>query len=398
MMRIRLPSALRLPKVLMGSRLVYIEAMVRLIIGCTMLSLGLGFFFHPELRAVWIGVMLLMSTGLIVSYLTQFCLMAYLLRRFGLRSEWDELKALERTHAIAQTRADYLDTFNLLNEVIVEMAPDGTLLWKSDKWPEMFGNTEKSNFRDYLNAENLAVFDDMTKALVEAKTLQAKVNFHSCDVGNEHWLEGRFTQSRGSGGNTVMRGVFRDVTDTYEESLANAHRATHDRLTDLPNRVLFEDRLAQARARADRNDNALAVLFIDIDHFKEINDQMGHQVGDQVLISVATALREGMRPCDTASRWGGDEFVVLLPDLQNIDSARIVAEGLLGAARNIVCGDSIRTVTFSIGVAVYPNDTQDTDELLVLADKALYLAKSSGRNNVQFAAQRHQAKNQSAAA
>lgn len=372
-------------KVLLGSRITYIEPVIRLILAACFLLLGFGFYLFPEYGAAWLGFALFLVIGLLGSGLTQFCLMAWSLRHLGLRSEWDELKALERAHATAQTRASYLDTLNLFNEVIVEMTPEGKLLWKSDKWAELFGNDSSQGFTKCIGGEDLTAFNDMVETLVGRKEAQAKVHFHGCTQdGKDRWLEGRFTVAQ-DGGAMVLRGILRDITEAYEENLANAHKATHDELTGLPNRVLFEDRLAQAKARADRKQNGLAVLFIDLDHFKQVNDRMGHHVGDEVLQSVAVALRDGVRPGDTVSRWGGDEFVALIPDLADADGARIVAEGLLDAARHKLTGEAAKIVTFSIGVAFYPAHAADINELLVKADQALYQAKAAGRDTVRYA-------------
>ena len=373
-------------KVLLGSRVVYIEPAIRLIVGVFVLLIALGFFFLPGLDTLWMGLALFLAIGLLGSGLTQFCLMAWSLRHLGLRSEWDELKALERAHATAQTRASYLDTLNILNEVIVEMAPDGSLIWKSDRWSELFGEDGDPDFRKCIAEGDSVIFDEMVATLLAGKETQAKIHFSGCHGASKgHWLEGRFTLSRDSEGGVVLRGILRDITDTYEANLVNAHKATHDELTKLPNRTLFEDRLDQAKARADRQKTALAVLFIDLDHFKQVNDTMGHHVGDQVLVSVAQALNEGLRPSDTVARWGGDEFVALVPDLQNLDVVRVIADGLLEAARKKLGGDAASRVTFSIGAATYPNDASSVGDLLLKADKALYLAKSLGRDNVQFA-------------
>lgn len=373
-------------KVLLGSRITYIEPMIRLISGSVFLVVALGILFYPGLNALWLGLAFFFAIGLLGSGSTQFCLMAWTLRRIGFRSEWDDLKALERSHAIAQTRASYLETLNLLNVVIVEMAPDGRLLWKSDKWAELFDVDENLDFHQCISNESVDIFNNMVSELIEGKDPHATVHLHGCgQESRNRWLEGRFIKSLDSEGSLVLRGVFRDVTETHKENLSNAHRAMHDRLTGLPNRALFDNILDQAKARADRNSTALSVLFVDLDNFKQVNDQMGHHIGDKVLISVATALRDGIRPSDTASRWGGDEFVVLIPDMKILDTSRIVAEGLLEKARSKRLGDDAQIVTFSIGVATYPSDAQNISDLLVKADEALYLAKSLGRDNVQFA-------------
>jgi diguanylate cyclase len=380
-------------KVLLGSRIGYIEPAIRLIVGALILLIALGFFFLPSLHGLWLGLAIFLFVGLMGSGLTQFCMMAWTLRHIGFRSEWDELKALERAHTAEKTRAGFLETLNLLNEVIVEMTPDGHLTWTSDKWSELFGQdagTEPGggsmNFRRCISGDGLIEFDRMVVMLLENPEQQAKIHFHVHGEKREgRWVEGRFTLSRDAENRDVLRGVLRDITDSYEENLAIAHKATHDDLTGLPNRALLEDRMAQDKARADRNGIGFAVFIIDLDNFKQVNDKLGHQAGDEVLIAVAKALSGSLRPSDTVGRWGGDEFVTLIPDLLTMDAARTVAKSLLESSRLKLNGTAAEGITFSIGVAVYPNDADSISNLFAKADQALYLAKSLGRNNIQYA-------------
>jgi diguanylate cyclase (GGDEF)-like protein len=168
-------------------------------------------------------------------------------------------------------------------------------------------------------------------------------------------------------------------------ALQMSHLAQHDILTDLPNRVLLKDRLNQAIATARRNDTQIAVLFLDLDGFKHINDSLGHAVGDKLLQSVATRLVSCVRSSDTVSRQGGDEFVVLLSEIKHAADAGIMARKILTAltAPHIVDQHELH-VTGSIGLSTYPDDGQDTEGLIKAADTAMYQAKDKGRNNYQF--------------
>ena len=179
--------------------------------------------------------------------------------------------------------------------------------------------------------------------------------------------------------------TFRDVSADRAKSLEMSHLAQHDALTDLPNRVLFNDRLAQAISLAERQGKQLAVMFVDLDHFKKINDSLGHDVGDKLLQSVAGRLKACVRRSDTISRLGGDEFVVLLSQVEHAEDAAISAQKALRAltAPHTIDGKSL-DVSVSIGVSTYPNDGKDAESLLNRADNALYEAKQSGRNNYQF--------------
>jgi len=159
--------------------------------------------------------------------------------------------------------------------------------------------------------------------------------------------------------------------------------ALQDALTNLPNRTLLEDRVEIAIGQAQRNKKKVAMLFIDLDNFKQINDIQGHKTGDQLLIEVSQALQLKMRPYDTLARWGGDEFVVLLPDLENSDDAGIVAEKLMQAVNERLESNQDLHTTLSIGIAVYPDDADTTEKLFMQADKALFHSKAEGRNNFQ---------------
>jgi diguanylate cyclase (GGDEF)-like protein/PAS domain S-box-containing protein len=177
---------------------------------------------------------------------------------------------------------------------------------------------------------------------------------------------------------------FRDITERkHAEELAQ-HLATHDILTGLPNRMLFNDRLEVVLALAARGDAKPAVLFCDIDHFKTTNDTLGHHVGDEVLRSVAAALTGAVRKADTVARYGGAEFVVLLPNARNIDDALAVARKVLEATGKLAAtrGAVELGTTLSIGVATYRED-DDLDSLLRRADQAMYLVKQHGGNGLR---------------
>ena len=171
--------------------------------------------------------------------------------------------------------------------------------------------------------------------------------------------------------------VFHDVGAARALSRRMSHLAQHDVLTGLPNRMLLTDRLDRAMAAACRHGNQLAVLFMDLDRFKRINDRLGHAVGDQVLQSVASRLVAGVRKSDTVSRLGGDEFVVLLSEVACTEDVACAADALCAsiAARHRIEGRDLR-VTASVGIAVYPGDGTDAETLMKKADFALLSAKA----------------------
>lgn len=179
--------------------------------------------------------------------------------------------------------------------------------------------------------------------------------------------------------------VIQDITERKEAEDRVRHLAHYDPLTGLPNRVLLGDRLQQAVVRAGREHTQTGVMMVDIDRFKLINDALGHAVGDRLLQEAATRLRGCARQCDTISRQGGDEFAVLLPDLDGGDEVTRIAQRMLDlVAQPIRLDDQEISVTCSIGISLYPRDGRSGELLLKNADIALYRAKDMGRNNYQF--------------
>jgi diguanylate cyclase (GGDEF)-like protein len=188
---------------------------------------------------------------------------------------------------------------------------------------------------------------------------------------------------RGLGAGAAI--VFRDVSAARATSLRMSHLASHDPLTDLPNRLLLSDRLVRALALAHRHQRRLAVLFLDIDRFKYINDSLGHMLGDDLLRAVGREVALCVRSSDTVSRHGGDEFVVVLSELEHREDAAGVAEKIIAAlARPQKLGGHKLHITVSIGISVYPDDGDNAQALLKSADMALYHAKDQGRDCYQF--------------
>jgi len=179
--------------------------------------------------------------------------------------------------------------------------------------------------------------------------------------------------------------VFHDVGEARAMSVRMSYLAQHDFLTELPNRMLLNDRLTQAIALSLRHGKSLAVLFLDVDHFKHINDSLGHAIGDELLKSIAQRLVACVRSSDTVSRQGGDEFVVLLSEVAQPKDAAFTADKILAAvSKPHRIGDQNLNVTVSVGIGVYPYDGVDAETLLRNADLALFHAKSHGRSNHQF--------------
>jgi diguanylate cyclase (GGDEF)-like protein/PAS domain S-box-containing protein len=204
-------------------------------------------------------------------------------------------------------------------------------------------------------------------------------------VHNEHgmrWLESRAEVLYDADDRPFsMIGTIQDITERKEHEKQLQHTAHYDALTGVPNRVLLADRLSQALARAKRDDGLMAVCYLDLDGFKPVNDNFGHDAGDKVLVEISRRIKDAIREDDTVARLGGYEFVVLLVGMQVPEECAGSLNRLLDAIHRPieVHGQSIR-ISASIGVALYPEDDHDPDTLLRHADQAMYIAKQSGKN------------------
>lgn len=188
-----------------------------------------------------------------------------------------------------------------------------------------------------------------------------------------------------AGQTTNYVSIFHDITELKRQQDALEYQAQHDALTGLPNRVLLGDRLRMALAQLERSGGKLALLFLDIDNFKTINDGLGHGVGDKLLVELARRLEVLLRGGDTLARLGGDEFLILLPEIESIDDASHIATRMLDALKTpFRHEDGEYIVTASIGLTIAPDDGTEGLKLVKNADMAMYRAKSLGRNNYQF--------------
>ncbi len=177
----------------------------------------------------------------------------------------------------------------------------------------------------------------------------------------------------------------RDITERLNYETQLEYRATRDGLTGLANRSLFNDRLDQEIKKSQRSGEPLALLFVDLDSFKEINDTLGHQVGDVLLIEVARRILACVRETDTVARLGGDEFLVILPELSDSSRASIVAEKIIESlAQTYQLSEERAYVTASLGISIYPSDAGDSVNLLIAAERAMYLSKNEGRNRISY--------------
>jgi diguanylate cyclase (GGDEF)-like protein/PAS domain S-box-containing protein len=221
-----------------------------------------------------------------------------------------------------------------------------------------------------------------TMGVESVETVQVRMQRRD---GTMIWTEHRVVPLRDAEGIvTALEGIARDVTALKLKEAYLSHRALHDPLTGLPNRVLLLDRLEGSLARIRRYQSFLAVLYLDLDRFKTVNDNLGHEVGDRLLQVVAQRLQETLRPSDSVARLGGDEFAAILPDLGDLHEAMHIAERLLAAvAEPVDLGEGTLVTTVSIGVAGAGDGGASAAELLRRADFAMYTAKDRGRARIE---------------
>ncbi|HEY5995090.1 MAG TPA: diguanylate cyclase [Gallionellaceae bacterium] len=226
---------------------------------------------------------------------------------------------------------------------------------------------------------------DEQRALQEGKPLETEETLTNQLTGlTQVFLTVRIPLKREDGSIYALCGISTDITERKDVEEHMQHMAQYDNLTHLPNRALFDDRLKVSLAAAQRNGARLALMFIDLDKFKPVNDTYGHGVGDLLLREVALRIQECLRESDTAARVGGDEFVVLLPAVECEHDARLVGGKILDALnRPFLIGAHRLRIGGSIGVAIFPEHGAEERHLVKSADTAMYHAKKSGRNNVK---------------
>ena len=262
---------------------------------------------------------------------------------------------------------------------------DGRFLDGNDAIARMFGYRDREEF---LSQNTYSLYNseaDRNRLLAQVREhgslSNVEVRMRRRD-GTPVWVIENMTLLEGG----ILEGTIVDITDRKTAQEQMEYQAYHDALTGLPNRLLFRDRIDIALAHAKRHRTAAAVMFLDLDQFKLVNDSLGHTVGDALLQEVATRLVLSIRADDTVARMGGDEFTVLLTDVKDAGSSAVVAQKLLEAiSQPMVIEGHELYVTTSIGIARSPEDGTDAETLLKRADGAMYRAKEAGRNNYQFA-------------
>jgi diguanylate cyclase (GGDEF)-like protein/PAS domain S-box-containing protein len=303
----------------------------------------------------------------------------------------DITERVKMEEALRQSEERYRTILTEIEEGYYEVDLAGNIKFVNRAACRQFGYSEEelvgSNYRAYVLKEDIkGVYKAWNKVYRTGEPLQSYPFATVKKDGTQIFVENSVSPLRDKEGKIIgFRSVSRDVTQRKQFEQKLADMATHDSLTGLPNRTLLGDRLTMGLALSRRNGNKLAVLMLDLDKFKIVNDTMGHDVGDELLKAVAERLTSVTRKSDTVARIGGDEFVLALPQISSPSDAAKLAQRILDVFQKPYIFDSHQLkVTTSIGIAVYPEDGKEIEILLKNADNAMYLAKEQGRNIYRF--------------
>jgi len=298
---------------------------------------------------------------------------------FDTARQQEQLHLLETALASASNAAFITDTHGLIlwcNRALVDLTgyPEYDLIGQT---PRVF-KYGKNNPDDYLQ---------MWQTILAGQVWKGELVDQRRD-GSLYTVRQTVTPMRNDEGRTThFITIQEDVTEQRNTQRHIEHLANYDPLTDLPNRNLFFDRLQQAQVLARRNGDGCALLFLDLDHFKEVNDHLGHQAGDELLKEVALRLKSQVRESDTVARLAGDEFTVILTRPGSREDLRLIADKIvaaIGSPYRLSADRVVSEVGVSIGIALYPADGEDSDTLVRCADQAMYAAKAAGRSRYCF--------------
>lgn len=299
-----------------------------------------------------------------------------------------------------KTEKELLRTKNQLQEILntvglciwsLDVSSDTINYYGSAK-TEVFYGLPSQNFyknpmvwKKLIHSEDLQKVAEGQKAVLEGRNVE--VEYRIIKSNNEIcWITTKMVGNKDKNGNiTQIDGISINTNERKHLLLKNEHMALHDGLTNLPNRSLFEELCLTALARTDRQKTMLAIMFVDLDKFKVVNDNYGHDVGDSLLQSVSKRLRDCIRESDTVARMGGDEFAIVFVDIITLEDVSRKAQRIVHEmSRPFPVNGHEITISASVGISIYPSDGKDIPTLLKKADVAMYKVKEEGKNNYRF--------------
>ena len=339
--------------------------------------------FHEPPTVSWISLLIVLVGLLITVPVALLVLSMGLTRSRALRL------AERMTESLREQEQMLSSITGNIADGIYRSSPDKGMIYANEALARMFGYasvTELMNVAGPILYANPRRRQELTQLLDDHGHYRNEEVEYQRKDGSRFYAVNSATTVKDERGNPIyFDGVISDITERKRAEAQVYQLAHYDSLTGLPNRALLRDRLSQAMSDARRRDAKLAVMYLDLDRFKTVNDSLGHETGDKLLKSVAARLRECMRDSDSISRQGGDEFLLVLRDVADAPAVARIAEKLQEAvAKPVRIGEYELHITPSIGISLYPDDAEDMDGLIRNADAAMYHAKENGRFNFQF--------------
>jgi diguanylate cyclase (GGDEF)-like protein/PAS domain S-box-containing protein len=301
-----------------------------------------------------------------------------------LQSEEKLRKSEERFHLLTRATNDAVWDFNLSKkEYLLSAEFEKVFGYKLNQDQSIKLAAWRENIHPEERERVISSFNAAMRG--DAQCWSEEYSFRRADGGYVFVLDRGYIIRNESGKAVRAIGTMMDITQRKQAEEIIRYQAVYDQLTGLPNRLLFNERLSAALKQAKNNKTMIAVMFLDLDRFKKINDTLGHAAGDRLLESFAARISDTLRSTDTVSRWGGDEFTVLLSEINCPEDALKTAQRILDNLKPVFhLEEQPLHVSSSIGIALYPDDGEDAETLVKNADAALYRAKERGRNNYQF--------------
>lgn len=303
-----------------------------------------------------------------------------------------EFALIQATKATQELNKELISHKHAMDEHAIVSIADvaGRITYVNDKFcaisgydrEELLGNNHKIVKSDEHPDE---FFVDLWKTISSGQAWHGEIK-NTSKTGSDYWVKTTIVPTLDDKGKPFQYvGIRTETTERKQAEEKLKLIAYYDALTNLPSRLLLADRLNHAMVQCQRRNQSLAVAFMDLDGFKAVNDLHGHNVGDKLLVEVAQRMKAALREGDTLARIGGDEFIAVMVDLENIEDSKPVLKRLLkAAAAPVTLGDAVIQISASIGVSLYPQDYVDADLLMRHADQAMYVAKQAGKNRYQF--------------
>jgi len=294
--------------------------------------------------------------------------------------------------ALKRAEEKYRNIFENAMVGIYQSTPEGRYLSVNPAMARIFGYSSPEEMIKTITNTRLQTYVNPDDRIRFKKLLESGEVVGGFEIQRYRKDKGKFWVSINSravfdesGKVLYYEGIAEDVTERKKAEETITHMAYHDTLTGLPNRMLFNDRLSVEIARTSRHQKRLAVMMLDLDRFKDVNDTFGHDVGDMLLKAVAEGLTKLLRKSDTVARLGGDEFILILTELNQVEDTSVIARNIIDSFKKpFQLNSHTISITTSIGIAVFPEDGGDANTLVKNADTAMYRTKQAGRNNYQW--------------